>query len=397
MALPLLLCVGLGVDYTMMRNIRGTLQESVDAAALVGAKELAVAGTTKLTARGVAETYARGLLSQELVSESGGETFEVDTDAARDKREITVSASLYWEPMLLHLFHPDAMPLKASATATLTGEESICVIALDSSADNALALTGTSNMSANGCSIYSNSNSSKSISLAKGATLNSLTSYTSGGYFGSLEGYSPRPVTDSPRIADPLKSRSQPAAGPCREKNFWIDTGSITLHPGTYCGGIHIEGSAKVSLEAGIYVVKDGPLWIGGNATLSGEYVGFSFTGEAAVFDFGVSTQVDLLAPRNGPMAGILFFEDRSSSLNRLFSIRSKDAERFEGTIYIPRARLFIDKESRLGQMSNWTAIIANQIEVGKGPNVQINSDYAKSKIPVPDGVGPSAHAHLMK
>ena len=104
-----------------------------------------------------------------------------------------------------------------------------------------------------------------------------------------------------------------------------------------------------------------------------------------------------LTAPKTGPLAGILFFEDRSTSKNRLFEIKSKDAERFEGTIYLPNAKLFIDKESRLGLTSNWTAIIANQIEIGQGPNVQINSDYASSEIPVPNGIGPSASAHLKR
>jgi len=96
-------------------------------------------------------------------------------------------------------------------------------------------------------------------------------------------------------------------------------------------------------------------------------------------------------------MAGILFFEDRTASYNRPFVIRSKDAERFEGTIYLPKGHLFIDKESRVGQLSKWTAIIANQIEIGNGPNVQINSDYAGSSIPVPEGVGPNASAHLKR
>ncbi len=45
-------------------------------------------------------------------------------------------------------------------------------------------------------------------------------------------------------------------------------------------------------------------------------------------------------------MSGILFFEDRNSSGNRQFTIRSKDAEKFEGAIYLPKGALWIDKAS---------------------------------------------------
>ena len=102
-----------------------------------------------------------------------------------------------------------------------------------------------------------------------------------------------------------------------------------------------------------------------------------------------VSTQVALTAPKSGPLAGILFFEDRKSEANREFIIRSKDAERFEGTVYLPKGKLIIDKASRVGQRSAWTAIIAKRIETGKGPQVEINADYASSTIPVPEGIAP--------
>lgn len=56
-----------------------------------------------------------------------------------------------------------------------------------------------------------------------------------------------------------------------------------------------------------------------------------------------------------------------------------------------------VDKASRVGQNSNWTAIIARQIEIKKGPELQINSDYAGSDIPVPDGIGPNGAVRLTR
>lgn len=395
-AVPLMLVAGGAVDYTMMQHANGALQEVADGAALVGVKELAIAGTTRKTAENVARNYANTTVFERLNLADGDGSVTVGASASLD-RELTVSMAYYWEPLLLHFIKPDALPLKVNATAKLTGKESICVIALDPSADGAIALNGKSAMDANGCSVYSNSKSSQGISLVSGASLSSISSYTSGGYDGPLTAFKPRPITDSPQIPDPLTSRTQPAASSCKKTGLVIDNGVATLSPGTYCGGIHIKGLAQVTFLPGIYTIKDGPLIIEGNAIVLGKYVGFSFQGETSTFDFGPSTTVSLSAPKSGSMSGILFFEDRSASKNRLFTIRSKNAERFEGTIYLPNAKLFIDKESRLGLTSNWTAIIANRIEIGQGPNVQINSDYAKSEIPVPNGIGPSAAAHLKR
>ena len=130
---------------------------------------------------------------------------------------------------------------------------------------------------------------------------------------------------------------------------------------------------------------------------MQGENVGFYFDGAKATFDFGVSTQVNLTAPKSGSMSGILFFEARNSVANRDFVIRSKDAERFEGTVYLPKGRFVVDKASRVGQLSDWTAIIARQIEIKNGPSLQINADYGASDIPVPNGIGPTGTPRLTR
>jgi hypothetical protein len=97
-------------------------------------------------------------------------------------------------------------------------------------------------------------------------------------------------------------------------------------------------------------------------------------------------------------LSGILFFEDRSAPVGRDFYIRSKDAELFEGVVYLPKGNLIVDKESRVGQRSNWTAIVARTIETKNGPFLEINSDYGGSDIPVPEGIGPTnGTVHLIR
>ena len=260
-------------------------------------------------------------------------------------------------------------------------------MALDQKGSKAIDMGGKATVTANDCVIYSNSGDTRGISVFKNSTMTGSEIMSSGGYEGSAASFRPLPLTDTPIVVDPLKDRAQPSVGACDHKGFSI-TKSATLTPGVYCGGLDIGGKAIATLKPGDYVIKDGPLTVRGNASIVGEDVGFFLTGSSATFDFGVSTQASLSARESGPLSGILFFEDRNSSGNRQFTIRSKDAEKFEGAIYLPKGTLWIDKASKVGQKSSWTAIIANRISVGNGPNIVINADYANSTIPVPDGIG---------
>ena len=82
----------------------------------------------------------------------------------------------------------------------------------------------------------------------------------------------------------------------------------------------------------------------------------------------------------------------------RTFAIRSMNAEQFEGTIYLPRGNLLVEKASRLGQKSNWTAIVANKIKIDSGPQLVINSNYGASNIPAPNGIeGKNSNIRLTK
>ena len=83
-------------------------------------------------------------------------------------------------------------------------------------------------------------------------------------------GYSPAPTTVSATTSDPLASLALPdqssltvqSTGPMN-----INSGSITLQPGVYQGGITIQGGATVTLNPGIYYLEGGGLSIQGYGT----------------------------------------------------------------------------------------------------------------------------------
>ena len=183
------------------------------------------------------------------------------------------------------------------------------------------------------------------------------------------------------------------------------------LSPGTYCKGLTISGTAQANLAPGIYVFNDGPLIVKDQASLVGENVGFFFTGNEGGSRFDPDTTIKLTAPKDGVMAGLLFFEDRSVSASvvapppgpkgapplppygsgpmRQYRITSNNAPTLLGTIYLPAGRLIIDSARAVASASAYTVVVTRQLDLNSGPNLTLNTDYGGTDIPVPDGVGP--------
>ena len=383
---PLLLAMGGTTDYTMFLKQRFKLQEAVDSAAVATTKEAGLTSINNLEIQAIAESYVYASMGIPVGSKSADD-ITVTTTASSDQSEIKVDVSYYWEPLILQHFNGTVLPIKATATAARASSENLCVIALDNAVKDALLVARGSSIQANNCSIYSNSSHSSGITTDSRSVVAASTTYTSGGYSGPLGSFKPLPIADAPIIVDPLIDRPEPVSGLCDYQYIFQTGGNLTLSPGTYCGGIDLGGRIVVTLKPGVYIIRDGPFWLGGNATLTGVNVGFFFEGNGPPFDFGATTQISLTAPKTGPLAGILFFEQRSAKPGRTFAIRSKDAEQFEGTVYLPKGNLLVEKASRIGQSSNWTAIIANKIKIDSGPQLVINSNYGASDIPAPNGI----------
>ena len=140
-------------------------------------------------------------------------------------------------------------------------------------------------------------------------------------------------------------------------------------------------------LEPGVYVIKDGPLTINGNAKVHGRGVGFHLVGDDAELDIASDSVVALEAGLEGEMAGLLVFESRTQPTAAKHSLMSDDAQVMVGTIYLPQGHLLIGGSSKVGGQSAYTAIVARTLEVADGPTIVLNTDYDATDVPVPDGI----------
>lgn len=378
------------LDLMSMSNQKSSLQSLADNAALAAVSELAVTGQDVERIKSVAKSY-------EPTSEFNILAFDAQVDLT--ERQVTVSIDA--EPRTTFpKVMSNAEAISVSATAKLSGQGgNICMIGLSEIAMSTLRLRSRARITAETCAIYSNSSSKNSVSVASTAAVSADLICTAGGYQGGGQKTVQNAVEDCTPIADPLAKRPAPAFSTCDFNNKVI-SGNETLDPGTYCGGITVNGGTA-DLNPGEYIITGGPLMVTNNGTLNGDYVGFYLSGPDAKLQLDYQANVSVSAPKDGTMSGLLFFSSPYDGAGKKGNaktagvkkpdhyIRSDNARRMVGTIYLPNGKLLIDGRRPIADRSEYTVIIADIFELQDGPNLVLRTDYHLSDIPVPDGVGP--------
>jgi hypothetical protein len=337
------------------------------------------------------------------------------------------------------LLNMPTVEVGVSSTAKLAGTTRLCLLSLAPLAAGAFRLEAASRVTATDCSLYSNSKDPGGIQAENSSVAKALSTCSAGGYTGSSFNFTPPPATGCPPLRDPLADRLPPPVEGCLPLIKLVDSivGQLvpvdtryganvvskraTLRPGTYCGGLHLTKGADVTLMPGVYVMKDGPLVVDQNSTLNGTGVGFYFTGLTTGLLFDQKSTINLTAPKDGPMAGLLLQEDRTplsalgalvgsvltllpldgkgkakpppggTLLTREYRIISDNARTLLGTIYLPQGRLVIDSSKPVADQSAYTVIVARMINLYDGPDLMLNARYGSTEVPVPTGVGPSS------
>ena len=402
LTLPVLFAVaGFTVDYAGWAGQARKLQGAADAAAVAAAREWYLADASQDRIRQVAETTVKAQF-QNGEPADGGLRVIATVDEERGAVEVTVSQvrQAYFTQALATKF-PD---LSAVAVARAFGGGRLCMLGLAERASGAVELRDDSRITAPDCAIYSNAGTRSGVKVSGRAEIEAELVCSAGGADVTAGSVTPDdPLTDCPVVADPLALRPPPDVGGCDydgsrlvdlsrpldlKKNLKNLTTRLFLKPGTYCNGLVIS-DVNLVLAPGVYVITGGPLVIRSNVVLVGKNVGFYLDGDDATLDFDARTIVDLTAPVDGPLAGILFFEDRDAPADRIHSIRSQGAANLLGTVYLSRGILRIDTNANVANESAYTAIVARRVELRKEPNLFLNADYDATDVPVPAGVGP--------
>jgi hypothetical protein len=398
LALPAVLgAIAVAVDYSRAAAGKAKLQAVADAAALHSAREFQMAQSKPERIVAIAVEYARSQLPDAKANATANPDGYIVNVVLEKTYELTIGKAVFG----------GNMHVRVEATAKMTGGLPLCLVGLDPTSADTIKLEKNARLTAPTCLVYSNSSSPKGLVSKDDAVLQAGYICSAGGKVKTKNtNYTPEPMTDCPVIPDPLSARQGPSDFTCSYNGKVVDGDVASLSPGVYCGGLKVTNGAVVTLKPGIFVFRDGPLLVDENAALKGENVGLYLKGAGANLTFETASTIHLTAAKDGPLAGILIFDDptgvpapensskkvkhdKPGKSPREHSILSDDARVLLGTIYMPKGRLIIDATKPVADRSAYTVLVVQQLDLYDGPNLYLNTDYAASDIPVPKGVGP--------
>jgi hypothetical protein len=272
-----------------------------------------------------------------------------------------------------------------SSTTISTSSADGCLVALTTGAEQGVRFTSFNNFMSD-CVVYSNGTSTGTTSTTASVYMGSFNNATMKGLWsrGSATVASYNHIyntsggtlvpqqNQTAEIVDPYASLPTPTPGSCSYNPFSAPGGSsITLSPGTYCGGLTISSYNNVYFTPGTYYIANGDLYLTSINNVScptcTTSAGVTFvltqtTGNNA--DIGglrisSDNNVTLNAPTTGTYAGILFYQDRRatvgtmSSTSKIFTVSSLNTATLTGVIYFPNNRIDISSINVSGAGTN--------------------------------------------
>lgn len=367
----LLAAVGIGLDYNRLISARTELQEIADSAAIAGARQYFLQKDEEMTPVAVSEH----LIASDLERLGVIEEADYSAQAVADTSSVTASISRRVKMSFpVTLLRPHEL-VSVTATAQARGGANICVIGLDADAKDSILMTGTAKLSGKSCAVYANSTNAVAIGAYNSARMSTAFTCSGGGFGGTSVNYDPMPLTDCPAREDPLAARIAPTVGACNHNKYSVSNFTGTLQPGVYCGGLAIMGASQVQFAPGIYVIKDGDMEVLGTSRITGDNVGFYFTGNGSDLFMNDQVTVEISGPISGTMAGILIWQEPSGKSMKVFEVASNNVKKLVGTIYIPNGKFLARANAPVAESSAYTAIVAKKIELLSGVNLVLNTN----------------------
>jgi Flp pilus assembly protein TadG len=399
--------VAVGVETGQVYRTKRQMQGAADAAALAGAIDrMAGKNTATITATAQYEAQRNGFqngvggvtVTVNAPPTSGSNmsaTGAVEVIVAKSHKFSLAGALSSYLGAANNAFTMSSRSVAAqstiTSTATTTSTTSTssgdgCLVALTTAAEQGVSFTSFNNFTSD-CIIYSNGTSTGTTSSTasvymsgfSNATMKSV--YTRGSFV--AESYNHLTLTNasqqnqSTAIVDPYASLATPSPGTCSYTNFNQSSGSsLTLSPGTYCGGLTVSSINNVYFTPGIYYVANGDLYISSvnNVTCptcttnSGVSIVLTQTtgnnsdigGVRISSDNNITLNAPSASQTSPPLyAGVLFYQDRRattgtmSSTSKIFTISSLNTVTLTGAIYFPNNRIDISSINNSGSSAN--------------------------------------------
>ena len=169
---------------------------------------------------------------------------------------------------------------------------------------------------------------------------------------------------------------------------------SGSISGGVYCNGLEIKGSVTVTLNAGVYVIKNGQFKIGSSATVTGTDVLIYMTGSNSVFDWGSSSVVQLKGRTDGAQKGVVFWSASTNAANHKFGC--SNTSYLEGVVYSPSTGIEIGSSGTVNGTADWTAWVVKRLQLGSSAGLSIQTKFSSGATPMPDAIASGGLNYLL-
>jgi len=212
----------------------------------------------------------------------------------------------------------------------------------------------------------------------------------------SLSGISPSAGQGAVPIEDPFASMAFPSLNACKAQNsnpgqgnpiIYEDNKTHHLAPGRHCFPIQVKNATVLVLQPGEhFFYKDFSLI--GRGKLKGDDVFLFFDHGSDPRFSGPWIGIDLGGRRSGTYAGMVMATIAGNQPD--ISIPGGQVRRLLGVVYVRNGFLRVDGNGVAAEASDWTVVVAREIQLQQNASLRINANYEDSDVPVPAGVGPN-------
>lgn len=419
--------VAVGVETGQLYRTKRQMQGAADAAALAGTIDKMNGGTnTSVTAAALYEAQRNGFqngVGGVTVTVNAPPTSGSNVSTANAVEVIVTKPSKFALASVLSSSLGNSFTLTSrsvaaqssvtstSTTTTTTNVSSLdgCLVALTTAAEQGVSFTSFNNFTSD-CYIYSNGTSTGTTSSTASVYMSGFNNatvkqvYSRGSFVANsynnityTAGGSPK-VNQATAIVDPYAGLPTPSPGTCSHTNFNRSSmSSLTLSPGTYCGGLSVSSINNVYFTPGVYYVANGDLYItsvnnvtcptcttnNGVAIVLTQTTGNNsdIGGVRISSDNNISLNASSASQASPPpYAGVLFYQDRRvpngtmSSTSKIFTISSLNTVTLTGAIYFPNNRIDISSINNSGSTTNGCTVwIGRYIKFSSYNNNYVN------------------------
>jgi Flp pilus assembly protein TadG len=386
--------LAIGVETGELYRVKHQMQAAADDAVLVAAFDIINGKSASATADAIYEAQRSGFTN-------GANTVNVAVNIPPTQGPnvstpnavevvVTKTQSLAFAKVLNPASNGYALTVRAVAipvststtintTTTTTSTSSVgCMVALTPNPEQGISLSSFNNFGAD-CAIISNGSAQGTAAGTASIGISAFNNFTLSGdgmiwsrgslFVDSYIHFTPNAtlLNQTSAIVDPYSGLGAPSPGACTYTNYTPPSGnSVTLQPGTYCGGLIITNKS-VNFSAGTYYIANGDLVITSPNNVScsncsnGAGTTFVLTQTSGSnSDIGgvrisSDNNITLNAPNSGPYKGVLFYQDSrvpagtQKSTSKIFTVSSLNNATLSGAVYIPNNAIDIANINNFG------------------------------------------------